>query len=372
MICKPDEIVIQGINADGKRFRPSDWAERLAGVLSSFGEDHRLAYHRCVHPLIVDGARSVLVDKALKEQNPAVFKFILDFAKDNDLRVVDGGVLVQDAKQTNIECVQDDGILTTLQYFHVDAFIGQGCLGNPAGVCLLSKELSAQEKQRIASELNLPETAFVYSANGQHQLSWFTPNREVDLCGHATLATAHVLLNNIYVEQTQISFQTLSGVLTVKRHRDDLSKLVLDFPARKAQMMECPDGLKEIIGIQPQSVWQAKALMVVLDNEDQVKAVQPDVAALIALTGKPVIFTAKGKQVDFVSRFFSLDLSEDSVTGSAHCTLVPYWADELGKNSLIAQQVSARGGMVYCDYAQDDRVWLAGYARTFMQGNIII
>lgn len=256
-------------------------------------------------------------------------------------------------------------------YFHVDAFIGAGLRGNPAGVCLLKQPLETAQMQAIANELYLPETSFVWEDGDMHAIRWFTPTREVDLCGHATLATAHVLLNVINPALRDIRFRSASGELYVKRDATDGERLILDFPSRPPQKIAEPAQLAALLSAQPQEVWQATALMVVLANEAQVKALQPDIEALIGHFGCGVIVTAPGDEVDFVSRYFSLDRSEDPVTGSAHCTLMPYWTARLGRHQLHARQISSRGGELFCEL-QGERTLLAGDAQVFLRGEITL
>lgn len=255
-------------------------------------------------------------------------------------------------------------------YFHVDAFIGQGLRGNPAGVCLLQQPLATAQMQAIANELYLPETSFVWPDGDMYAIRWFTPTREVDLCGHATLAAAHVLLNVVNPGLTDIRFRSASGELYVKRDAADGERLILDFPARPAQQVAEPAQLAALLGVQPLEVWQAQSLMVVLADEAQVRAVQPAIAELIDHLGYGVIVTAPGDDVDFVSRYFSLDRSEDPVTGSTHCSLMPYWTARLGRQVLHAKQLSSRGGELFCEL-QGERTLLGGYARIFMRGTLL-
>ncbi|WON76709.1 PhzF family phenazine biosynthesis protein [Serratia sp. UGAL515B_01] len=254
-------------------------------------------------------------------------------------------------------------------YFHVDAFIGKGLRGNPAGVLLLKQPLDSAQMQAIANELSLPETSFVWDDGDMQAIRWFTPTREVDLCGHATLAAAHVLLNVVNPSQKDIRFRSASGELYVKRDIADGERLILDFPSRPPQKIAEPARLATLLGAQLLEVWQATAIMVVLANEEQVKTLQPDIAALIDYVGCGVIVTAPGDEVDFVSRYFSLDRSEDPVTGSAHCTLMPYWTARLGRHVLHAKQISSRGGELFCEL-KGDRTLLGGYAHIFLRGKI--
>jgi PhzF family phenazine biosynthesis protein len=254
-------------------------------------------------------------------------------------------------------------------YFHVDAFIGAGLSGNPAGVCLLKKPLLTAQMQGIAAEINLPETSFVWDEGDKSAIRWFTPEREVDLCGHGTLAAAHVMFSVVNPGLHDICFRSASGDLHVKRDADNFGRLSLDFPSLPPEQIAIAAELHALIGADIQQVWQAKSLLVVLENEQQVRLLQPDIAALIAYTGRGVMVTAPGDQVDFVSRYFTLGSNEDPVTGSAHCTLMPYWAARLGRPSLHARQISARGGELFCTLS-GDRTLIAGEARIFMKGEI--
>jgi PhzF family phenazine biosynthesis protein len=254
--------------------------------------------------------------------------------------------------------------------YQVDAFTSQVFAGNPAAVCLLDHWLDDSILQTVAAENNLSETAFlVRHANG-FDLRWFTPVTEVALCGHATLASAFVLFNCQKWPEEHIRFQTRkSGELVVTR-RDDL--LEMDFPARSAYSQDLPAGLNEALRITPQAVFgSAEDLLVVLDSERTVRAVQPDFFALERVACRGIIITARGDQSDFVSRFFApqVGIPEDPVTGSAHCVLIPYWAGVLRKNDLHAFQVSKRGGELFCKHA-GDRVKIAGKAVLYLEGTI--
>ncbi|CNL69386.1 PhzF family phenazine biosynthesis protein [Yersinia frederiksenii] len=256
-------------------------------------------------------------------------------------------------------------------YFHVDAFVGAGLSGNPAGVYLLKQPLSAEQMQRIASEINLPETSFVWDEGDKSAIRWFTPEREVDLCGHGTLAAAHVMFTMVNPGLQDICFRSASGDLYVKRDGENFGRLALNFPSLPPEQIAIPAELSRLLGAEIQQVWQAKSLLVVLESEQQVRQLQPDIAALIADTGRGVIVTAPGDNVDFVSRYFTLDSTEDPVTGSAHCTLMPYWVARLGKASLHAHQISARGGELFCTLA-GDRTLIAGESHIFLKGEITL
>lgn len=255
-----------------------------------------------------------------------------------------------------------------IPYYHVDAFTQRVFAGNPAGVCILASWLPDAVLQQIAAENNLAETAFLVQRGSHIDLRWFSPSVEIDLCGHATLASAHVLYRHLGYNEPSISFNTRSGELLVTREED---RLTLDFPARPAVACETPVELTRALGVQPLTTAKARDYLVVLENEEAVRNVKPDFAALSSLDCLGIIITAPGSKSDFVSRFFapSIGVPEDPVTGSAHCTLVPYWAERLGKNLLHALQVSARGGELYCEL-RGERVRMSGDAVTYKTGFI--
>jgi PhzF family phenazine biosynthesis protein len=255
-----------------------------------------------------------------------------------------------------------------IQQFHVDAFATRVFEGNPAAVCPLDDWLDDALMQAIAAENNLSETAFFKRSAAGFQLRWFTPTREVDLCGHATLATAHVLFEHLGYAQPTIRFQTRSGDLLVARNG---AWLEMDFPAKASQRCDAPPQLAHALGATPAEVWCADDYLAVFDAEKMVRGLQPDFAVLRQLDRRGVIVTAPGEAVDFVSRFFSpkLGVPEDPVCGSAHCALTPYWAERLGRARLQAQQVSRRGGRLTCEL-RGERVVLSGTAVTYMRGEI--
>jgi PhzF family phenazine biosynthesis protein len=255
-----------------------------------------------------------------------------------------------------------------IQQFHVDAFATRVFEGNPAAVCPLADWLDDTVMQAIASENNLSETAFFKRSAAGFQLRWFTPTHEVDLCGHATLATAHVLFEHLGHAQPTIRFQTRSGDLLVTRSG---AWLEMDFPAKASQRCDAPAQLARALGATPTEVWCADDYLAVFDAENIVRGLQPDFALLRQLDRRGVIVTAPGESVDFVSRFFSpkLGVPEDPVCGSAHCALTPYWGKRLGRERLQAQQVSSRGGRLLCEW-RGERVALSGQAVTFMRGEI--
>jgi PhzF family phenazine biosynthesis protein len=222
--------------------------------------------------------------------------------------------------------------------------------------------------QSIAAENNLAETAFFVPKNGHFQLRWFTPIVEVDLCGHATLASAYVVMTKLGWSEPQVCFDTKSGELTVTRDGDLLS---MDFPARSPQPCEPHSDLLPALGGHPEAVLAARDYLVVYGSESEVRALMPDLERLKHVDRFAVIVTAPGDEVDFVSRFFApaKGVPEDPVTGSAHCTLIPYWSARLGKTELHALQVSKRGGELWCRN-NGDRVKISGHAVCFLEGSI--
>ncbi|MBN2243435.1 MAG: PhzF family phenazine biosynthesis protein [Acidobacteria bacterium] len=260
--------------------------------------------------------------------------------------------------------------MTEIQFYQIDAFASRAFAGNPAGVCLLGEWLPDEILQSIASENNLPETAFLVRRKGLYDLRWFTPTVEVDLCGHATLASGHAIFEFVDRDAGRIEFRSKSGALSVER-KDDL--LFLDFPSRKPLPCPAPDGLASILGREPSEVLSSRDLMAVLENEDAVSALDPDPDSVAKLDNFALIVTAPGRNSDFVSRFFAprAGIPEDPVTGSAHCTLIPYWAERLNKKNLHALQLSRRGGELFCT-DRDDRVSIGGRCVTYLSGTIFL
>ena len=259
--------------------------------------------------------------------------------------------------------------MTRIPIFQVDAFTDEVFSGNPAAVCPLDDWLPDDKLQAIATENNLSETAYFVRNGDGYQLRWFTPGCEVDLCGHATLASAYVLFHELGEHSDILRFQTKSGELRVLR-RGDL--LALDFPARPPVPVEPdPNLIPALRGPKPQAVLGARDYLVRYETEEQVRNLRPDLEQLKNVDRFAVIVTAPGKDCDFVSRFFApaKGVPEDPVTGSAHCTLVPYWAEQLGKTSLHAKQVGRRGGELFCKM-NGARVELAGHAALFLRGSI--
>ena len=256
--------------------------------------------------------------------------------------------------------------------WQVDAFAAEVFAGNPAAVCLLEAWPDDRLLQNIAAENNLSETAFLVRNAEGYDLRWFSPVTEVALCGHATLAAAKVLFDLRGWREPEIRFQTRNrGVLTVAR-RGDLFEM--DFPSLPANPMPTPAGLGEALGIEPQMMLKSTDdWLAILDDEETVRHLKPDLAAVAKYDCRCLVPTARGGTADFVSRAFAprYGIPEDPVTGSAHCALAPYWAGVLGRNELRAFQVSARGGEVFCKVA-GDRVKLAGGAIVYLEGTISV
>lgn len=257
--------------------------------------------------------------------------------------------------------------------FQIDAFTDTLFGGNPAAVCPLDYWLKDEVLQDIAIENNLSETAFfIRLPNNRFHLRWFTPEIEMDLCGHATLASAFVIFEEQGYEGHEILFETHSGLLKVKREGDHLE---MDFPSRPPKPSDLPQVISNGMNIQPIEIWKARDYLLVYDSEEDIKRIEPDVAILDQINLDPggIIVTANGSDnnVDFVSRFFTPQAAvfEDPVTGSAHCTLVPFWAERLNKSKLRALQLSKRGGKLWCQLA-NDRVLIQGKAIKYMEGSI--
>jgi PhzF family phenazine biosynthesis protein len=256
--------------------------------------------------------------------------------------------------------------------YQADAFTDTLFGGNPAAICPLEQWLPDETMQKIAIENNLAETAFFVKNETGYNLRWFTPEYEIDLCGHATLASAHILFTELGHKENEIHFETVkAGTLTVKRDGD---KYTMDFPSRPPIHIEPPVGLADALGEkQPLEVLRSRDYFLVYESEDDIRDIAPDFFALSKMDTVGVIITAPGKDVDFVSRFFApgAGIPEDPVTGSAHCNLIPYWAEKLGKNELHAYQLSARKGELWCEL-KGDRVLMSGKAVTYLKGEIFV
>jgi predicted PhzF superfamily epimerase YddE/YHI9 len=256
--------------------------------------------------------------------------------------------------------------------WQVDAFTDLPFAGNPAAVCFLDEERESSWMQSVALEMNLSETAFVQKLKNDFALRWFTPSVEVDLCGHATLASAHMLWKaNVVLSVDPIRFHTRSGVLTAYREGEFIK---LDFPATPARECLPPNGLLDSLGVEPSFVGKTSFdSFLVVDSAKVIRSLQPDFRWLAKTLNRGVIVTAASDddRFDFISRFFApaAGIDEDPVTGSAHCCLAPYWGDRLGKRKMVGYQASARGGIVHVE-VNGDRVVLGGHAVTVLQGTL--
>jgi PhzF family phenazine biosynthesis protein len=257
-----------------------------------------------------------------------------------------------------------------LRMYQVDAFASRVFSGNPAAICPLEDWLDDATLQSIAQENNLSETAFFVPVEDDYHIRWFTPVAEVDLCGHATLASGFTVLDHLDPSRDKVIFNSRSGPLSVLR-QDSL--LTLDFPSRPPQTCDAPRELLDGLGREPLEVLCSEDYLVVFPSEDDIQELDPDMGMLKQLGLRGVIVTSQGQEADFVSRFFapSYGIDEDPVTGSAHCTLTPYWSERLGKSKLHAFQLSRRGGELFCEDA-GDRIHISGRAVLYMEGWIYI
>lgn len=256
-----------------------------------------------------------------------------------------------------------------LPIFQIDAFTDRVFAGNPAAVCPLQRWLPDATLAAIAAENNLSETAFLVRGSDGWRIRWFTPEIEVELCGHATLASAWLVLERLEPAASEVTFASQSGPLRVERGEGGPLRMV--FPRRPGRRIDAPELLVRALGRAPRETFLARDLMAVLTSEEEVRALAPDLAAVKALDAHGLIVTAPGREVDFVSRFFvpQAGIAEDPVTGSAHCTLVPYWSGRLGKRVLEARQVSRRGGSLRCEDL-GDAVAISGRAAPYIEGTI--
>lgn len=258
-----------------------------------------------------------------------------------------------------------------MKYYVVDAFTEEHYHGNPAGVCLLENWVEEPVMQSIAFENNLAETAFLVKRDDFYELRWFTPEKEIDLCGHATLASAHIIMNYVDTTATKLEFHTKSGVLFVSR-RDN--RYTLDFPTRSPEPYEKPALLEEALGVKVLETYMARDLLALVEDDKTVRELKPNFEKLKKIPeAYGFIVTARGVDCDFVSRFFvpGAGIDEDPVTGSSHTTLIPFWSNRLHKKEMVAKQLSRRGGTLYC---QDcgERVLMSGYAVTHLIGEILL
>ena len=257
-----------------------------------------------------------------------------------------------------------------MKQYVVDAFTDKVFAGNPAAVCVMDKWLDDELMQKITIENNLSETAFCVREGKNYHLRWFTPGGEIDLCGHATLATAYVILRFVEPELSEVRFDTLSGELIVTKNSGLLEMV---FPAYELKPVEVTEQMRDVIGAKPVAAFMGRDLLCVMDDEAEVRDCAPDMAKVMQLDGLLLHITAKGKDYDCVSRSFApkCGVPEDPVCGSGHCHIIPYWANALGKTELTAYQASRRGGVLYTR-VEGDRVILAGKAALFSEAEIYI
>ncbi len=257
-----------------------------------------------------------------------------------------------------------------MKQYVVDAFTDRLFSGNPAAICIMDNWLDEEMMLNITKENNLSETAFAVKKDESYQLRWFTPGGEIDLCGHATLACAYVIMNYIEVGTTSTIFQTLSGELIVEKKKDIYE---MDFPAYDLRQVEVTKEIEEALGVVPEAVFLGRDLVCVLNDESVVRNIQPNFDKIQNLEGLLLHVTARGSDVDCVSRSFApkLNVSEDPVCGSGHCHLVPYWSRILNKHDIVAFQASQRSGLLYCK-ANGDRVKLGGKANLFSVAELFI
>lgn len=262
--------------------------------------------------------------------------------------------------------------MKTIPIYQADAFTHGPFTGNPAAVCILTEPVTEETMQKIAMENNLSETAFITRGNDEWLIRWFTPVEEVDLCGHATLASAYVVLNILEPQREEVIFRSsVMGHLTVRRRADLLE---LDFPVDQTAKCDLPAFISESLGGAPVESYMGRSdYMLIYRSESEIRKMKPDFRKLAQTESRGVIVTAPGDSVDFVSRFFcpQIGIDEDPVTGSAHTTLTPFWAARLGKKTLAAQQLSSRGGELECRL-DGDRVRIAGSAILYLKGEIYI
>ncbi len=257
-----------------------------------------------------------------------------------------------------------------MKQYVVDAFTDKVFAGNPAAVCVMDKWLDDELMMKITIENNLSETAFCVKEGENYHLRWFTPGGEIDLCGHATLATAYTILRFVEPELSEVRFDTLSGELIVTKNGELLEMV---FPAYELKPVEVTEQMRDVIGAKPVAAFMGRDLLCVMDDETAVRACTPDMAKVMQLDGLLLHVTAKGKDFDCVSRSFApkCNVPEDPVCGSGHCHIIPFWANALGKNELVAYQASKRGGVLYTRH-EGDRVILAGKAALFSEAEIHI
>ena len=256
--------------------------------------------------------------------------------------------------------------------YHIDAFADALFSGNPAAVCPLDNWLDADIMQKIAAENNLAETAFTVPVENGYEIRWFTPEVEVDLCGHATLASAYTLMNfEGFLGEKINLFSRNSGTLTVTKNGDFLT---LDFPKDNLQKVEDLAIFEKCFAYQPIEAYQGKTdYLLIFENEHQIQNIEPNIPEIAKINARGIIVSSISENFDFVSRFFgpNCGVNEDPVTGSAHTTLTPFWAEKLGKTKLTAKQISKRGGVLECEL-KNDRILISGKCKTYLKGEIFI
>lgn len=257
-----------------------------------------------------------------------------------------------------------------ISIYQIDAFTSKIFSGNPAAVCPLDKWIDDNIMRSIASENNLSETAFFVRERDGYRIRWFTPTTEVDLCGHATLASAFVIFNEINKGADQITFYSKSGVLNVTK---DADLILLDFASLPPKVPGNPEKIIYAFNLKPVEVLQADDYLLIYKSQADIENLEPDLNLLKDIDLRGVVVSAPGSDCDFVSRFFApkYGIDEDPVTGSVHCTLIPYWSKRLGKNKLHAKQLSIRGGELFCEM-KDDRVGISGRAVEYLRGEIVV
>ena len=255
-----------------------------------------------------------------------------------------------------------------LPIYQIDAFTSSIFSGNPAAIVTLEERITSKLMQKIAMENNLSETAFIVKTQQGYEIRWFTPLCEVDLCGHATLAAAHLILFHLEPNRDEITFFSKSGNLNVKKENE---LLAINLPSWQNKKTDIPEILSEALGKKPLEVYKSDDLMAIYEKEEDIKNLNPDFIKLKEIDTRGIIVTAPGDQVDFVSRFFApaIGVNEDPVTGSAHTKLTPYWSAKTGKKELNAKQLSNRSGKLFCRN-NGDYVQLLGYARIYLTGEI--
>jgi len=262
---------------------------------------------------------------------------------------------------------------TRVKYYVVDAFTDSVFGGNPAGICILDQKIPDETMLKIAAENNLSETAFLLKENGRNNLRWFTPEVEFDLCGHATLGTSYVVFHYLEPESKEVEYDTMSGILRVTQNGD---LMTMNFPSRPPVQEDLSSLMQQGFNRTIYEVYKSRDLFLVFESEADVRDMIPDLNVLAKINRSPefgVIVTAKGDTCDFVSRYFSPNsvIGEDPVTGSAHCSLIPFWSERLGKTQLRAKQLSMRGGELLCEDC-GERVNISGRAVCYMVGEIMI